>query len=51
MDKTTLNAQLITTESVNAKDQICGKVLIWLPVKRMRGFIWLLVRLVFRHYE
>ena len=40
MDKTALNAQLattglkrvfITSNVLTAKDQICGKVLVWLP--------------------
>jgi len=60
MDKTTLNAQLVTTELkyvfitsnlLTAKDQIHGKVLVWLSMKRMTGLIFLLVRLVFRRYE
>jgi len=62
MDKTTLNTQLVTTglkrvfyhltsNMLNAKDQIWWKVLVWLPMKRMSGLILLLVRLVFRRYE
>ena len=30
---------------------MCGKVLIWLPMKRMSSLILLLVRLVFRRNE
>jgi len=54
MDKTTLNTQLFTAglkrvfyhlNLLTAKDQICGKVLIWLPMKRMNGLTLLLVKL------
>jgi len=56
-----LNAQLVTTglkrvlyhlkSLLTAKHQICRKVLVWLPMKRMTGMILLLGRLVFRCYE
>jgi len=55
MDKTTLNAQLVTTglkrvfyrlKSVDCKRSDLWKN--WLPRKRMTGLILLLVRLVFR---
>jgi len=51
MDKTTPNARLVTTglncvfyyrKSVDCKDQICGKVLIWLPMKWAAWFCCLL---------
>jgi len=60
MDKAMLNAQLVTTglkhvfitsNLLTAKDQIYGKVLVWLPMKGMTNFILLLVRLVFKCYE
>jgi len=52
MDKTALNLQLVTTglkrvfftsNLLTAEDQICGKVLVWLPMKRMISLILLLV--------
>jgi len=58
MDKTTLThsqSQLksvfITSNLLTAKDQFCGKVLVWLPMKRMTDLILLFVRLVFRRCE
>jgi len=60
MDKTTLNAQLvtsglkrffITSNLLTAKDQICGQVLVLLAMKRMSGLNFLLVRLVFKRHE
>jgi len=55
MDKTALNAHLVTTRLEcgfyhlkSAVDQICGKFLVWLPMKGMISWIWLLVRHVFR---
>jgi len=60
MDKTMLTAQLFrtglkhvffTSNLLTAKDQICEKVLVWLPMKSMTVLIFLLVRLVFRCYE
>ena len=54
MDKTVLNAHLVTTRLKrsfyhlkSAVDQMCGKILVWLPMKRMISLIFLLVRHVF----
>ena len=53
-----LNAHLVTTRLKrgfyhlkSAVDQMCGKILIWLPMKRMISLILLLVRHVFRGDE
>jgi len=60
MNKTALNAQLVTTQlkrgfyhlkSVDCVDQMCGKVLVLLPIKSMGSLILLLVGLVFSRYE
>jgi len=57
MDKTALNAHLVTRRKrgfhhlKSAVDQMCGKFLVWLPVKGMISLIWLLVRHVFRGDE
>ena len=60
MDKTTLNAQLVTTElkrvfyhlkSVDCERSDLWKVLVWLSMKRMSSLILPLVRLVFRRHE
>jgi len=61
MNKTTLNAQLFTTglkrvfyhlKSVDCeRSDLCGKVSVWLPMKRMSGLILLLVRLAFSRYK
>jgi len=60
MDKTTLNAQLVTNELkrvfyhsnlLTAKDQICGKFWFGCQRKELSSLILLLVRLVFRRYE
>jgi len=55
MDKTALNAHLVTTRLKrgfyhikSAVDQMCGKCLVWLPMKGMISLILLLVRHVFR---
>jgi len=48
---TGLKRVFITSNLLTTKDQMCGKVLSWLPMKRMSGLILLLVRLVFRRYE
>jgi len=55
MDKTALNAHLVTTRLKrcfyhlkSAVDQMCGKVLVRLPMKGMISFILLLVGHVFR---
>jgi len=49
-----LNAHLVTTRLKrgfyhlkSAVDQMCGKILVWLPMKRMISLILLLVRHVF----
>ena len=36
---------------LTANDQICGKLVVWLPMKKMSSLILLLVGLVFRRYE
>ena len=58
MDKTALNAHLVTTRLKrgfyhlkSAVDQMCGKFLVWLPMKGMISLILLLVRQVFRGDE
>ena len=58
MDKTALNAHLVTTRQKrgfyhlkSTVDQMCGKLLVWLPMKGMISFILLLVRHVFRGDE
>jgi len=58
MDKTALNAHLVTTRLKrgfyhlkSAVDQMCGKFLVWLPMKGMISLILLLVRHVFRGDE
>ena len=58
MDKTALNAHLVTTRQKrgfyhlkSAVDQMCGKILVWLPMKGMISFILLLVRHAFRGDE
>jgi len=60
MNKTALNVQLVTTrlkrgfyhlKSVDCVDQMCGKVLVLLPIKSMGSLILLLVGLVFSRYE
>jgi len=60
MDKTTLNAQLVTTElkrvfyhlkSVDCERSDLWKVLVWMSMKRMSSLILPLVRLVFRRHE
>ena len=58
MDKTALNAHLVTTRLKrgfyhfkSAIDQMCRKVLVWLPMKGMISLISLLVRHVFRGDE
>ena len=54
MDKTALNAHLVTTRLKrvfyhlkSAVDQMCGKILVWLPMEGMISLILLLVRHVF----
>ena len=58
MDKTALNAHLVTTRLKrgfyhlkSAVDQMCGKFLVWLPMKGMISLILLLVRHVVRGDE
>jgi len=58
MDKTALNAHLVTTRLKrgfchlkSAVDQMCGNILVWLPMKGMISVILLLVRHVFRGDE
>jgi len=58
MDKTALNAHLVTTRLKrgfyhlkSAVDQMCGNILVWLPMKGMISLILLLVRHVFRGDE
>jgi len=58
MDKTTLNAHLVTTRLKrgfyhlkSAVDQMCRKILVCLPMKRMISLILLLFRHVFRGDE
>ena len=58
MDKTALNAHLVTTRLKHvfyhlksAVDQMCGKLLVWWPMKGMISLILLLVRHVFRGDE
>jgi len=58
MDKTALNAHLVTTRLKrgfyhlkSAIGQMCGKILVWLPMKGMISLILLLVRHVFRGDE
>jgi len=57
MDKTAPNAHLVTTRLKrgcyhlkSAVDQMCGKILVWLPMKGMISLI-LLLRHVFRGDE
>ena len=54
MDKTALNTHLVTTRLKrgfyhlkSVVDQMCGKFLVWLPMKGMISLILLLVRHVF----
>jgi len=58
MDTSALNAHLVTTRLKrgfyhlkSAVDQICGKILVWLPMKGMISLILMLVRHVFRGDE
>jgi len=58
MDKTALNTHLVSTRLKRgfyhlkpAVDQMCGKCLVWLPMKGMISLILLLVRHVFRGDE
>jgi len=61
MDKTALNAQLVTshnwTETCFLSPQICwlrkmrSVEKFWLPMKKINSLILLLGRLVFRHYK
>jgi len=58
MDKTVLNTHLVTTRLKHGFyhlksmiDQMCGKILVWLPMKGMISLILLLVRHVFRGDE
>jgi len=58
MDKTALNANLVTTRLKrgfyhlkSAVDQMCGKIMVWLPMKGMISLILLLVRHAFRGDE